>query len=131
MISRNCPGRRTTEATGRRLLEIVVYGKCCRVGGNADSGRSCRDIGGRRLEDARLQAGLFLRGVSRLDDRSGRCADADHSGIGGGLIVQTSNLSRVSGACRNARASRFRRRCASALMSSGQLSSTVIVRASI
>ena len=33
MIRRNRSGRPTTEATGRKLLEIVVYGKCCRVGG--------------------------------------------------------------------------------------------------
>jgi hypothetical protein len=38
---------------------------------------------------------------------------------------------KLSGAFRKARTSRFRRRCASALMSAGQSSSTVIVRASI
>ena len=29
----NGPGQQTPEAIGRRLLEIVVYDKCCRVGG--------------------------------------------------------------------------------------------------
>ena len=81
-----------------------------------------------------LLIALFLAGVAwpRLT-RSGtiRYVVRDHGGVGGGLIVQTSSLSRVSGACRNARTSRFRRRCASALMLSGQSSSTVIVRASI
>ena len=30
----NVPASRTPEAIGRRLLEIVVYGKCCRIGGS-------------------------------------------------------------------------------------------------
>ncbi len=32
-IARKRPGKRTAEAIGRRLLEIVVYDKCCRIGG--------------------------------------------------------------------------------------------------
>ena len=102
MISRNRSGRPDNrsnwpKAVGNRRVREVLPGRR-----NANSGRSCRNIGGRRLEDVAVQAGLFLRGVSRLDDRSGQCADAHHGGAGGGLIVQTSNLSRVSGACRNA-----------------------------
>ncbi len=31
-IARKRP-KQTAEALGRRLLEIVVYGKCCRIGG--------------------------------------------------------------------------------------------------
>ena len=31
-IARKRPGQQTPEAIGRRLLEIVVYDKCCRVG---------------------------------------------------------------------------------------------------
>lgn len=33
MIRRNRPGRQAAEATGRRLLDVVVYDKCCRIGG--------------------------------------------------------------------------------------------------
>src|ERR1700733_2906340 len=32
-IARKRSGQQTPEAIGRRLLEIVVYDKCCRVGG--------------------------------------------------------------------------------------------------
>jgi hypothetical protein len=55
----------------------------------ADPGRSRRDLGGRRLEDAGFQDGPCVRGVSGLADRSGRCDDAHHGGAGGGLTVQT------------------------------------------
>jgi hypothetical protein len=30
---RKRPAKQPPELTGRRLLEIVVYGKCCRIGG--------------------------------------------------------------------------------------------------
>jgi hypothetical protein len=33
-IARKRPGRQSAEAIGRRLLEIVVYEKCCRIGGS-------------------------------------------------------------------------------------------------
>ena len=32
-IARKRPGKQTPEAIARRLLEIVVYDKCCRIGG--------------------------------------------------------------------------------------------------
>ena len=32
-IARKRPGKQTAEAIGRRLLEIVVYDKRCRIGG--------------------------------------------------------------------------------------------------
>jgi hypothetical protein len=32
-LSRNRPSRQTPEVLGRRLLNIVVYDKCCRIGG--------------------------------------------------------------------------------------------------
>ena len=32
-IARKRPGKQTAETMGRRLLEIVVYDKCCRIGG--------------------------------------------------------------------------------------------------
>jgi hypothetical protein len=32
-IARKHPGRQSAEAIGRRLLEIVVYDKSCRIGG--------------------------------------------------------------------------------------------------
>jgi hypothetical protein len=32
-IARKRPGKQTTETTGRRLLQIVAYDKCCRIGG--------------------------------------------------------------------------------------------------
>ena len=42
------PRRQTAKTIGRRLLEIVVYDKCCRIGGKVTyPGRSCRDIGDR------------------------------------------------------------------------------------
>jgi hypothetical protein len=31
-ISRKCPGNQTAEAIGRRLLDVIVYGKSCRIG---------------------------------------------------------------------------------------------------
>jgi hypothetical protein len=31
-VARKRPGKQTPEVLGRRLLEIVVYGKCCRIG---------------------------------------------------------------------------------------------------
>ena len=31
--ARKRPSKQTTEAMARRLLEIVVYDKCCRIGG--------------------------------------------------------------------------------------------------
>jgi hypothetical protein len=31
-ISRKRPGKQTAEAIGRRLLDVIVYGKSCRVG---------------------------------------------------------------------------------------------------
>src|ERR1700735_2893567 len=33
-IAQKPPGRQAPEAIGRRLLEIVVYDKCCRIGGS-------------------------------------------------------------------------------------------------
>ena len=56
MISRNRPGRRTTEATGRRLLEIVVYGKCCRVGGTLtlDDLAETSEVGDWKMPDFKL-----------------------------------------------------------------------------
>jgi hypothetical protein len=33
-IARKRPGKQSAEAIGRRLLEIVVYDKCCRIGGS-------------------------------------------------------------------------------------------------
>ncbi len=32
-INRKRPGKQTAEAIGRRLLDVVVYAKCCRIGG--------------------------------------------------------------------------------------------------
>jgi hypothetical protein len=49
------------EPMGRRLLEIVVYGRCCRIG---------------------------VRGFSGLADRPGRYADAHHGGVGSGLTFK-------------------------------------------
>jgi hypothetical protein len=31
-IARKHPGKQTAEAIGRRLLEMIVYDKCCRIG---------------------------------------------------------------------------------------------------
>jgi hypothetical protein len=33
-IARKRPDKQSAEAIGRRLLEIVVYDKCCRIGGS-------------------------------------------------------------------------------------------------
>jgi hypothetical protein len=33
-IARKRPGKQTPPTIGRRLLEIVVYDKCCRIGGS-------------------------------------------------------------------------------------------------
>jgi hypothetical protein len=33
-IARKRPSKQTAEAIGRRLLAIVVYEKCCRIGGS-------------------------------------------------------------------------------------------------
>ena len=42
-IARKRPRKQTPPAMGRRLLEIVVYGKRCRIRRRADPGRSGRD----------------------------------------------------------------------------------------
>ena len=56
MISRNRSGRRTTEATGRRLLEVVVYGKCCRIGGTLtlDDLAETSEVGDWKMPDYKL-----------------------------------------------------------------------------
>ena len=33
-IARKCPSKQTPETIGRRLLDIVVYDGCCRIGGS-------------------------------------------------------------------------------------------------
>src|SRR6516225_1629973 len=76
----------TPETFGRRLLEIVVYDKCCRIGGSlrlddlADS-----EIGDWTMPNYR--GGVPLRGVSGLVGRRQRYGDADHCGTAGGLIT--------------------------------------------
>jgi hypothetical protein len=43
-MARKRPSKRAPETTGRRLLEIVVYGKCCRIGGSLSLGTLADDI---------------------------------------------------------------------------------------
>src|SRR6202162_4239596 len=88
MISRNRSGRRTTEATGRRLLEVVVYGKCCRIGGtlSLDHLAETSEVGDWKMPDFKTACGI--RGEPGLADRRGRYADADHGGVGGDLNLQ-------------------------------------------
>jgi hypothetical protein len=46
-FGRNCPSKQTPEVLGRRLLEIVVYDKTCRIGGtlSLDELAETSDIG--------------------------------------------------------------------------------------
>ena len=80
------PSKQTPETHGHRLLEIVVYDKCCRIGGSlrlddlADS-----EIGDWTMPNYR--GGVPLRGVSGLVGRRQRYGDADHCGTAGGLIT--------------------------------------------
>ena len=42
------------------------------------------------MRDTGLQGRLFTRGVTGLADRPGRCVDANHGGVGCGLIIGVS-----------------------------------------
>ena len=87
-IARKRSGQQTPEAIGRRLLEIVVYDKCCRVGGKLtlDDLVETSEVGDWKMPGIR-KGGLFLRGLTGLADHPGRDADADHGGVGGGLTA--------------------------------------------
>ena len=54
-IARKHPGKQTAETIGRRLLEIVVYGKCCRIGGtlSLDDLAETSEIGDWKMPDFR------------------------------------------------------------------------------
>lgn len=70
---------------GRRLLAIIRYEKCCRIGGTL----SLDDLAETEIGDwtmPNFSGGLFRRGIAGMADRSGRCADANHGGTAGGLI---------------------------------------------
>jgi hypothetical protein len=43
-IGRNRPSKQTPEVLGRRLLQIAVYDKSCRIGGRLTPGRSRGDF---------------------------------------------------------------------------------------
>jgi hypothetical protein len=55
-IARNRPRKQTLEVLGRRLLEIVVYGKCCRIGGTLtlDDLAETSEIGDWKMPDFRM-----------------------------------------------------------------------------
>jgi hypothetical protein len=54
-ISKNRPRKQTAEAIGRRLLEIVVYDKRCRIGGRLtlDDLAEASEIGDWKMPDFR------------------------------------------------------------------------------
>ena len=54
-MARNRPGEQTAEAIGRRLLEIVVYDKCCRIGGTLtlDDLAETSEVGDWKMPDFR------------------------------------------------------------------------------
>jgi hypothetical protein len=84
-ITRKRSGKQTAETIGRRLLEIVVYEKCCRIGGKLtrdDLAEHPRSATGKCPT-----SGGPVRGVLGMGDRSGRYTVADHGGAGGGLTA--------------------------------------------
>jgi hypothetical protein len=53
-IARKRPGNLTAESIGRRLLEIVVYDKCCRIGGKLTlDGLAEPEVGDWKMPDFR------------------------------------------------------------------------------
>ena len=66
--ARKRPSKQTAETIGRRLLEIVVYDKCCRIGGKL----SLDDLAETEIGDWKMpavQSGLFICRISGLADR--------------------------------------------------------------
>ncbi len=55
-IARQRQGKQTAEAIGRRLLEIIVYAKCCRIGATLtlDDLAETSEIGDWKMPDFRL-----------------------------------------------------------------------------
>ena len=54
-IVRKRPGKRSPEAIGRRLLEIIVYDRCCRIGATLtlDDLAETSEIGDWKMPDFR------------------------------------------------------------------------------
>jgi hypothetical protein len=54
-IARKRPGKQTAETIGRRLLEVVVYDKCCRIGATLtrDDLADTSEIGDWKMPDFR------------------------------------------------------------------------------
>ena len=82
--ARKRPAKQTPELIGRRLLEIVVYDKCCRIGGTLtlDDLAETSEIGDWKMPD--FKAACTYAVSPGLADRRGRYADAHHGGAGGG-----------------------------------------------
>lgn len=57
-IARKRPGKQTPEVLGRRLLNIVVYDKCCRVGVKPTLGDLAEtEVGDWKMPDFRAACG--------------------------------------------------------------------------
>ena len=70
------PGQQTAEAIGRQQLEIVVYDRCCRIGGTL----TLDDLAGTEVGDWMMPQ--FRNACAYAASQgwliAGRCADADH-----------------------------------------------------
>jgi hypothetical protein len=55
-VNTNCPRKQTPEAIGRRLLDVIVYGKSCRIGGkvSVDDLVETSEIGDWKMPDFKM-----------------------------------------------------------------------------
>ena len=86
--NRKRPSKQTAAETaiGHKLLEIIVYGRTCRVGGklSVDDLVESSEVGDWKMPDFKMAWNLCC--FPRLADRRGRYADANRGRAGGGLI---------------------------------------------
>jgi hypothetical protein len=88
--SRDRPDKQAPETTGRRLLEIAVYDKQCRIGGTLtlDDLAETSEVGDWKMPDFRAACSYAASQgwLIAKDD-----ADAHHGGAGGGIGAQAKN----------------------------------------
>ena len=82
-ISRKRPGNQTAEAIGRRLLDVIVYGKSCRVGDKVilDDLAETSEVGDWKMPDFKMactyaasQGWLIIEGDTLMLTTAGSAA---------------------------------------------------------
>jgi hypothetical protein len=82
-IGRKRPGNRTAEAIGRRLLDIIVYGKSCRIGDKVilDDLAETSEVGDWKMPDFKMactyaasQGWLIIEGDTLMLTTAGSAA---------------------------------------------------------